>query len=101
MLLPAILAVPLVAAPASFLARSRRLMESINLAAFAALFVLAVALVRRVLSAGAISVWDGFLRADSLSALVVLLTAFVGLVCSIYAVGYFREDERNQVFEGD
>lgn len=101
MLLPAILAVPLVAAPASFFARGRRLMESVNLAAFAALFVLAVALVARVLRTGAISAWDGFLRADSLSALVVLLTAFVGLVCSIYAVGYFREDERNQVFAGD
>src|SRR5207245_11586034 len=43
----------------------------------------------------------GFLHADSLSALVVLLTAFIALVCSIYAVGYFRDDERNQVFEGD
>jgi hydrogenase-4 component F len=34
----------------------------------------------------------GFLRADALSALVVGLTAFVALVCAIYAVGYFRRD---------
>ena len=34
----------------------------------------------------------GFLRADALSALVIGLTAFVALVCAIYAVGYFRRD---------
>ena len=34
---------------------------------------------------------DGFLRADALSALVVGLTAFVALVCGIYAVGYLRQ----------
>src|SRR5207248_2061301 len=37
------------------------------------------------------------LAADSLSALVVLLTALVALACSVYAVGYFRDDEQNQV----
>ena len=36
----------------------------------------------------------GFLRADALSALVIGLTAFVGLACSIYAVGYFRRDQQ-------
>jgi hydrogenase-4 component F len=35
---------------------------------------------------------NGFLRADALSALVILLTALVALVCSVYAVGYFRRD---------
>jgi hydrogenase-4 component F len=34
----------------------------------------------------------GFLRADALSAVVLGLTAFVSLVCAIYAVGYFRRD---------
>src|SRR5216684_1961287 len=34
-----------------------------------------------------------------LSALFVLLSAFVALVCSIYAVGYFRHDESNGVFQ--
>ena len=34
----------------------------------------------------------GFFYADSLSAIVVSLTAFVSLVSSIYAVGYFRRD---------
>jgi hydrogenase-4 component F len=76
-------------------------MEVVNLSAFGALFLLAVALVAQVLRTGSVSAWNGFLRADSLSALVVLLTAFVGLICSVYAVGYFRDDERNRVFEED
>src|SRR5712691_123875 len=101
MILLAILAVPLAAGGLSFAARKRPAMEAINLGAFTVLFFLTVALVVRVLQMGSISAWNGFLRADSLSALVVLLTAFVALICSVYAVGYFRDDERNRVFEED
>ena len=32
---------------------------------------------------------------------MVFLSAFVALVCSIYAVGYFRHDEKNGVFRED
>src|SRR5579872_5398659 len=101
MLLLLILAVPLAAGALSFAARKRPAMEAINLGAFAVLFPLTVALASRVLRAGSISASSGLLRADSLSALVVLLTAFVPLICAVYAVGYFREDERNRVFEED
>src|SRR5260370_28404611 len=76
-------------------------MEAINLAGFAALLACAVLLAWQVLQRGSVSMWSGFLAADSLSALVVLLTAVVALACSVYAVGYFREDEKNRVFEGD
>ncbi|MBZ5595597.1 MAG: hydrogenase 4 subunit F [Acidobacteriia bacterium] len=101
MLLLAILAIPLAAGALSFTARNRRGMEMINVGGFVALLLLAAVLATQVLRAGAVSMWDGFLAADSLSALVVLLTAFVALACSVYAVGYFREDERNHVFESD
>src|SRR5439155_21418107 len=43
---------------------------------------------------GKVSALNGFLQADALSALVIGLTAFVALVCAIYAVGYFRRDLR-------
>jgi len=101
MLLFVILAIPLAAGATSFAARKRRAMEAINLAGFAALFLLAAALAAKILRAGSVQLWNGFLAADSLSALVVLLTAFVALACSVYAVGYFREDERNHVFEAN
>ena len=75
-------------------------MEVVNLAAFAILLGLAAVLVAQVLRSGPVSLWDGFFYADALSALVVLLSAFVALVCSIYAVGYFRHEERNGVLAG-
>jgi hydrogenase-4 component F len=99
MILLWLLIVPLVAGPLAFFLRRRSVMELVNLAAFAVLLGLAASLAARVLRSGPVSLWNGFFYADALSALVVLLSAFVALVCSIYAVGYFRNDERNGVFQ--
>lgn len=96
-----ILAVPLAAGALSFGAPTREAMERLNLGAFVILFALAAALVSQVLKAGTVSVFNGFLAADSLSALVVLLTALVALACSAYAIGYFRDDEQTQTLEED
>jgi hydrogenase-4 component F len=93
--------VPLAAGIGSALSRARRAMEQANLAAFGLTFVLALALGGRVLSAGPVSIMNGFLYADALSALVCLLTASVALVCAFYAVGYLREDERAGALEED
>src|SRR5712671_4960965 len=101
MLLFAILAVPLAAAAISFAARSKRAMDAANIAAFVLVLLGAVLLAARVLRDGSVTAWNGLLAADSLSALVVLQTAFVALACSVYAVGYFRDDERNYVFEAN
>ena len=99
MILLWLLIVPLAAGPLAFFLRRRPLMEAVNLAAFVVLLCLAAALGVQVLRTGPVSLWNGFFYADALSALVVLLTSFVALVCSIYAVGYFRHDERNGVFQ--
>jgi len=93
MILLMLLLVPLAAGVYSALTRVPRLMEIANLAAFAVTFGLALALAGQVLTAGSVSLWGGFLYADSLSALVCLLTASVTLVCSSYAIGYLREEE--------
>jgi hydrogenase-4 component F len=76
-------------------------MEAVNLSAFTITLGLAAALGIRVLNNGPVSLWDGFLYADALSALVVLLTAFVALACAVYAVGYFRHDEQSDIFRDD
>jgi hydrogenase-4 component F len=99
MILLALLIVPLAAGPVAFFLRRRHMMEVVNLAAFAILLGLAALLVRQVLRGGPVSLWDGFFYADALSALVVLLSAFVSLVCSIYAVGYFRHEENSGVLQ--
>lgn len=101
MILLWLLIVPLIAGPLAFLLRRRPKMEVVNLAAFGIEVCLAFGLVAKVLRGGPVSLWDGFFYADALSALIVLLSAFVALVCSIYAVGYFRQDERDGVFEDD
>jgi hydrogenase-4 component F len=95
MILLGLLIVPLAAGPLAFFLRKRRMMEGVNLAAFAILLGLATVLAAQVLRSGPVSLWDGFFYADALSALVVLLSAFAALVCSIYAVGYFRHEERS------
>jgi hydrogenase-4 component F len=99
MILLGLLIVPLAAGPLAFFLRRRRMMEVVNLAAFAILLGLAAVLVAQVLRSGPVSLWDGFFYADALSALVVLLSAFVSLVCSIYAVGYFRHERRSGVLQ--
>jgi len=99
MILLTLLIVPLAASLVAFVARRRSVMEVVNLAAFTALLCLAATLGVQVLRSGPVSLWDGFFYADALSALVVLLTSFVALACSIYAVGYFRHDERNGIFQ--
>ena len=94
MILPILLLVPFSAGVYCAVARTRRAMEIANLAAFALTFVLALVMAGQVLSSGTVSLWSGFFYADHLSALVCLLTASVALVCSAYAVGYLREEER-------
>jgi hydrogenase-4 component F len=104
MILAVLLLVPLTAGLLSHFARRQAAMEVINLAGFAVTFLLALMLGGQVLSGGAVSLWNSFLYADHLSALVILLTASIALVCTVYAIGYLREDERSGALmleEGD
>jgi hydrogenase-4 component F len=99
MILLALLIVPLIAGPLAFFLRRRRRMEGVNVAAFGVEFGLALVLAAHVLRSGPVSLWNGFFYADALSGLTVLLCSFVALVCSAYAVGYFRHDEKSGVLE--
>jgi hydrogenase-4 component F len=101
MILVALLAVPLAAGAISAAARRRRLMETANVAGFALIFLLSLALAAEVLRDRTVQLWGGFLYADSLSALVTVLTAAIALVCAVYAVGYLREDERAGLLQED
>src|ERR1039457_6925779 len=95
MLLVALLLVSLAIAAGSFYARRRKSMETVNLVGFSVLFLVAVALAAQVLAAGTVSFANSFFYADSLSALAILLTASVALVCSTYAIGYLRDDQQS------
>ncbi len=94
MLLMLLVLVPLLIGLVCWPLRERAVLERLNLLAFAIVAALAVWLGAEVLARGTVEAFGGFLRADALSALVVGLTAFVALVCGIYAVGYLREEQR-------
>jgi hydrogenase-4 component F len=92
MLLTAILCVPFAVGAVCFFARPRALVEALNIAGFAGALGLGVMLFRKVLASGPVIEWDEFLRADALSAWMVLLVSIVSLATSLYAVRYFRRD---------
>ena len=95
MLLLTLLLIPVATAAASFFARGRKEMEAVNLAGFGLVFLIAIALAAQVLARGTVSLANGFFYADALSALVILLTALVGLICATYSIGYLRDDQRS------
>jgi hydrogenase-4 component F len=94
MLLTFILCAPLLAGLLCLFARPRRLVELLNLAAFVSVLLLGVKLFHSVLAApgAVITEWGEFLRADALSAWMVLLISAVSLSTSLYAGSYFRRD---------
>jgi hydrogenase-4 component F len=87
--------IPLCAGLLCLATNSRAWWERLNLSAFAIVAGLAFKVAGQVVEQGPVTALGGFLRADALSALVLALTGFVSLACAIYAVGYFRRDERD------
>src|SRR5664279_5599562 len=91
-LLAPLLFVPTGAALGCFLVRSRRMMAALGVLAFGLTLAGGVALLRRVAAGGAVTEWAGFLRADALSAWMVVLISVVSLATSVYAGRYFQRD---------
>ena len=92
LLLTPILLVPLVAGLLCLLVRSRRVMEGLNVLAFAIVLALGLRLLPQVLERSVVTEWKQFLYADALSAWMVLLISVVSLGASLYAGRYFRRD---------
>src|SRR5215472_8810093 len=89
-----LLIIPLIGSVITFLMTSTRRMEFVYLLTAVASCFGAVWIAMEVATQGHTSWMDGFLYADSLSALLVLLTAFVYLATAPYAIGYLRHDDR-------
>jgi hydrogenase-4 component F len=87
------LAVPLVTAAAGGLVRPRRAAEATMIGGLVATFALALATAGRFLDGEVPTAFGGALRVDGLSALVLVLSAFVGLISAAYGVGYLRRNE--------
>src|SRR5260370_27774886 len=94
MVLTLLILVRVLTGVACLFARPRRLVELLNVACFTCVLALGVRLVAAVLANHGAPVTERqeFLRADALSAWMVLLIAAVSLATSVYAVRYFRRD---------
>ena len=92
MLLILLLTIPLLAGVLCLVVQSPRWWERLNLAAFVVVAILSGVLGFELLEQQKVTALEGFLQADPLSGLLIGLTAFVALVCGIYAIGYFRRD---------
>lgn len=94
MLLVLLVLVPFLTGLICWPMRQRAALEQLNLLAFAIVAILAARVGSKVVAQGTVEAFDGLLRVDALSALVIALLAFVAMTSGIYAVGYLRAEER-------
>ena len=87
------LAVPLATALLGVLPLRRGLKEANLVAGLAVTFALSIATAGRFLAGSTPAAFEEALRVDGLSALVLVLSAFVGLMSGAYSVGYLRRNE--------
>ncbi|MBK5256188.1 MAG: hydrogenase 4 subunit F [Vicinamibacteria bacterium] len=91
------LGVPLVTAALGSLGGSRRIREITMVGGLLATFALCVATALDFLGGAVPSAFDEALRVDGLSALVLVLCGFVGLLSGAYGVGYLRRNEERKI----
>ena len=87
------LVVPLVTATLGSIGAPRRIKETIVLSGLSVTFGLCLATASQFLDGTIPSALGDALRVDGLSALVVVLSGFVGLLSAAYGVGYLRRNE--------
>lgn len=96
-LLLALLAVPLLAAITSLVARRDRFRYGLVLPSSLVTFALALTLIARVLSGGPIRALGDWLYLDDLNAVLLLVVMFVSTLAGAYSVAYFRSSEQGHV----
>jgi hydrogenase-4 component F len=87
------LIVPLATAAAGALGGPRKIKEALLVSGLAVTFGLCLATAAAFLADGPIEQFEAALRVDGLSALLLVLNGFVGLLSGIYGVGYLRRNE--------
>ncbi len=92
LLLLIILAIPLVAALASFTFRLRRPLEFIQVAATAGILLVASLLIKEVLVGGPVSALGGNLYLDELSSILIMIIGGLGFILGVYSIGYLDYD---------
>lgn len=102
MALTLLLITPLVASALCWAVARQRWLEGVSLVAAALSLVWAGLVAAGLLQAGHLEALGGWLYADALSGVIILIIAFVGLTAALYSIGYLREDLRGaDVGEGE
>ena len=96
MLLIALVLIPLLAALLCLLLPHRLWIEAVTVGGAVLTLGLGVAITSQVMAAGHVEGLGTWLYADALSALSVLIVAFVGATAALYSVGYLRENMKEQ-----
>jgi hydrogenase-4 component F len=92
------LAVPLLTAGLAAIDSRPRVRETVMVGGLALTFALSLGVAAAFLDGVTLTAIDGALRVDGLSALVLVLCSFVGLLSGAYGIGYLRRNEaRNLV----
>jgi hydrogenase-4 component F len=87
------LVIPLITAAIGSLGRPRKLMEAVMIGGLLLTFVLCLATANQFLGGRVPVAFGAALRVDGLSALVLVLCGFVGLLAGTYGAGYLRRNE--------
>jgi hydrogenase-4 component F len=87
------LAVPLVTAALGAVARVRRFREAVMIGGLSVTFGLCLLIAGVFLGGRIPAAFGEALRVDGLSALVLVLCGFIGLLSGVYGVGYLRRNE--------
>ncbi len=87
------LVVPLVTAAIGSVAGPRKFREAVMIGGLAVTLALCLAVAREFLGGAIPAAFGDALRVDGLSALVLVLCGFVGLLSGVYGVGYLRRNE--------
>ena len=87
------LIVPLITAAVGSLGGPRKVMETAMVGGLSLTFALCLAIAGQFLGGTIPIAFGGALRVDGLSALVLVLCGFVGLISGTYGVGYLRRNE--------
>jgi hydrogenase-4 component F len=90
------LVVPLVTAVLGVLPGPRWLREARLVAGLGVTLVLSVSTAGQFLAGSVPAAFEDALRVDGLAALVLVLSAFVGLMSGLYSVGYLRRNEERR-----
>lgn len=97
MLIPIILAIPLVSAVISFVCTNRRRIEIVSVAAQGAIMVLSLMLAADVVRGGTVFSLGTVFIADALAVYIAALVSVIGFIATTYSVFYINEEIRHQI----